>query len=126
MIPKALARLASFLSLLSAPANDEVLSLLTRDGGEIAFGELAPGLIELTSESAFPVLKDSKGGPVAAAGEALDGNEPLQPGPKGGERAEGLKKRLPAVSKTSLHVPKPVDLKKQLNRAPHPVQDKPK
>jgi len=53
-------------------ANDEVLSLLTRDGGGISFGELAPGLLELTAESAFPLLKDAKGGALAAAGEATD------------------------------------------------------
>lgn len=73
MLRKTIALLAVFLPLSSGLANDEVLSLLTRDGGEIAFGELAPGLIELTSESAFPLLKDAKGSPVAAAGEALEG-----------------------------------------------------
>lgn len=54
-------------------ANDTALALLTRDGGTIEFGDLAPGLIELTAETTFPVLKDTKGGSVAAAGEALDG-----------------------------------------------------
>ena len=54
-------------------ANDATLELLTRDGGSIEYGDLAPGLIELTSETAFPILKDAKGRPVAAAGEAFDG-----------------------------------------------------
>lgn len=69
------ATLALFLGvpLLTASANDEVLSLLTRDGGQIAVGDLAPGLIELTGGSAFTVLKDAKGAPLAAAGETLDG-----------------------------------------------------
>lgn len=51
-------------------ANDEAMSLLTRGGGEIAPGGLAPGLIELTSESAFPVLKDAGGSVLAAGGIA--------------------------------------------------------
>ncbi len=73
MMLRTLVTLAVFLPVTSGIANDDALSLLTRDGGEIVFGELAPGLIELTAESAFPVLKDAKGGPLAAAGEALDG-----------------------------------------------------
>lgn len=54
-------------------ANDEVLALLTRDGGEIQSGDLAPGLIELTDDEAFTLLKDAKGSPLAAGGETPDG-----------------------------------------------------
>lgn len=54
-------------------ASDEVLALLTRDGGEIQSGDLAPGLVELESDEAFTLLKDAKGSPLAAAGETADG-----------------------------------------------------
>ena len=54
-------------------ANDEVLALLTRHGGEIQSGDVAPGLVELTSDEAFALLKDAKGTPLAAAGETADG-----------------------------------------------------
>ncbi len=58
------------LFLIAAPlrGDDEALALLVRGGGEIEAGELAPGLIELVAETAFPVLKDARGGIVAAGG----------------------------------------------------------
>ena len=63
----------TFLHASSAvAANDEVLALLTRDGGEIQSGDLAPGLVELTSDEAFALLKDAKGTPLAAGGETPD------------------------------------------------------
>jgi hypothetical protein len=65
--------LALILCPAESPADEQALALITREGGTIAFGDLAPALIELTADSAFPLLKDAKGGPVAAAGEALDG-----------------------------------------------------
>lgn len=49
-------------------ANDEAMSLITKGGGSIAPGGLAPGLIELTSETAFPALKDASGAILAAGG----------------------------------------------------------
>ena len=49
-------------------ANDEALALLTRGGGTIAPGGLAPGLIELVGDTSFPVLKDASGNVVVAGG----------------------------------------------------------
>lgn len=51
-------------------ANDEALALLTRGGGEISPGGLAPGLVEWTDDAAFALLRDSDGGVLAAGGEA--------------------------------------------------------
>jgi len=56
------------LAVSSLAANDEAMSLITKGGGSIAPGGLAPGLIELTSETAFPVLKDASGAILAAGG----------------------------------------------------------
>ncbi|MBL9153780.1 MAG: hypothetical protein JNK37_14900 [Verrucomicrobiales bacterium] len=61
---------AFFASSGGTRANDEALSLIVRDGGSISYLDLAPGLIALDAETAFPVLKDSRGNAVAAAGEA--------------------------------------------------------
>lgn len=55
-----------------SPADDAARALITRDGGTISYLDLAPGLIELTADSAFPVLQDGQGNPVAAAGETAD------------------------------------------------------
>jgi len=54
-------------------SNDAVLALLTEGGGSIQTRDNVPGLIALTSERAFAVLKDAKGNAIAAAGETLDG-----------------------------------------------------
>jgi hypothetical protein len=82
---------------ISALADEAALALITRDGGQIAAGELAPGLAELTADSAFPLLKDAKGRTVAAAGVALDG--------KGGRRAafahDGFLKSPALISQTA-------------------------
>lgn len=51
-------------------ANDEAMSLLTRGGGSIAPGGLAPGLIDLVGDTAFPVVKDSAGSALIAGGTA--------------------------------------------------------
>lgn len=54
----------------SLSANDEALALLTRGGGTIAPGGLAPGLIDLVGDTAFPVLKDASGATLVAGGAA--------------------------------------------------------
>jgi len=57
-------------------ANDEALALITRGGGAIAKGGLAPGLIDLVTDTAFPILKDSGGKTLVAGGStATDGGE---------------------------------------------------
>jgi len=63
----------SILVLAALPplaANDEAMSLLTRGGGTIVPGGLAPGLIDLVSETAFPIVKDSAGSALIAGGSA--------------------------------------------------------
>lgn len=57
-------------------ADEEALALITRGGGGIAAEGFAPGLVELTKDSAFPVLKDATGGILAAGGTtATSGGE---------------------------------------------------
>ena len=59
----------SILVLAALPplaANDEAMSLLTRGGGTIVPGGLAPGLIDLVGETAFPIVKDSSGSALIA------------------------------------------------------------
>jgi hypothetical protein len=46
------------------------MSLLTRGGGTIVPGGLAPGLIDLVGETAFPIVKDSAGSALIAGGSA--------------------------------------------------------
>lgn len=58
------------LALNYLAANDEAMSLITRGGGSIAPGGLAPGLIELSSDTAFPLLKDASGAILAAGGSS--------------------------------------------------------
>ena len=63
----------SILVLAALPplaANDEAMSLLTRGGGTIVPGGLAPGLIDLVGETAFPIVKDSAGSALIAGGSA--------------------------------------------------------
>lgn len=74
--------LIAALALSSLSANDEAMSLITRGGGTIAPGGLAPGLIELTTEKAFPVLKDASGEILAAGGIVAT--------PKGESRVIGI------------------------------------
>lgn len=62
--------LFSGVSASPLAANDEALALITRGGGEITAEGFAPGLIDLTNDSAFPVLKDATGGILAAGGAA--------------------------------------------------------
>lgn len=68
----ALVRAILILLALAAPlrGDDGALALLTAGGGEIDPGQLAPGTLTLTEESAFPILTDERGGIVAAAGVA--------------------------------------------------------
>lgn len=77
-----LGKLPTFITLLlvisgvaSLPANDEALALLTRGGGTIAQGGLAPGLIELVGETSFPILKDASGNCLAAGSTAATSAE---------------------------------------------------
>jgi hypothetical protein len=60
----------TFNALPPLAANDEAMSLLTRGGGIIAPGGLAPGLIDLFGDTAFPVLKDASGATLVAGGTA--------------------------------------------------------
>lgn len=82
---------------IPALADEAALALITRDGGQIVAGDLAPGLAELIADSAFPVLKDAKGRTVAAAGPSLDG--------KGGRRVafahDGFLKSPALISQTA-------------------------
>lgn len=57
-------------SAIPLTANDEALALLTRGGGSIAPGGLAPGLIEIPGDEAFPLLKDASGNVLAGGGTA--------------------------------------------------------
>lgn len=56
-------------------ADDAALAQLTAGGGEIDPGEAAPGVIELSGEAAFPLLKDESGKIVAAASAIRSGDE---------------------------------------------------
>lgn len=59
----------------SAPAEDSALAQLAAGGGEIDPVDAAPGLIELTGEAAFPLLKDESGKIIAAASVVGTGKE---------------------------------------------------
>lgn len=48
--------------------DDEALALLTKGGGEINPGQLAPGTLVVEGGDAFAVLSDTSGGTVVAAG----------------------------------------------------------
>lgn len=71
-----LSTLTFLLTAAPLSANDEALALITRGGGGIAKGGLAPGLIDLVTDTAFPILKDGGGRTLVAGGStATEGGE---------------------------------------------------
>ncbi|MCB1087841.1 MAG: M60 family metallopeptidase, partial [Verrucomicrobiae bacterium] len=66
-------RLSTFLLALIlnlgglSHADDRDYQLITQGGGEVALGESVPGLIDLTSDTAFPLLQDTDRKILAAA-----------------------------------------------------------
>lgn len=60
----------AYWSLVSVRGDEEAVSSITKGGGVINPGNLAPGVIELMKETAYPLLKDSSGSVVAALGVA--------------------------------------------------------
>ncbi|MCG8601397.1 MAG: M60 family metallopeptidase [Verrucomicrobiales bacterium] len=60
------------LALILSPllhADDETRKLITAGGGTVDFGKSVPGRIDLTNDFSFPILQDSNGAVVAAAGK---------------------------------------------------------
>jgi len=49
-------------------ADEKIRQLLTSGGGAIDFGKSVPGKIDITSDDAFPLIQDTNGSVVAAAG----------------------------------------------------------
>jgi hypothetical protein len=54
-------------------ADEKVRELISAGGGQIELGKSVPGKIDLTTNDAFPLLQDDKGGIVAAASTSGEG-----------------------------------------------------
>ena len=65
--------LALCLFLPSLRADDDAWQLITQGGGEVDLGKSVPGALDLTEDSSFPVLSDSRGAIIGAAGTSKAG-----------------------------------------------------
>ncbi len=60
--------IASLFSIVFSFADERAAELITSGGGEIDLGKSVPGVVKLTSDTAFPILYGSEGSRIVAAG----------------------------------------------------------
>ncbi|MCB1229826.1 MAG: M60 family metallopeptidase [Verrucomicrobiae bacterium] len=73
LLPRFLPFVAFFWLIWIGHADDATYRLITGEGGELNLGKAVPGVMSLTSEDAFALLRDSNQKIVAAASQANGG-----------------------------------------------------